>query len=440
MQNERKDSIIIGAALFAMFFGAGNLIFPPALGLAAGDNWLLCFSGFFVTGIILPIMGVLTVAKVGGTINTMADKVHPVFSKILSTVVVLAIGPLLAIPRTGATVFEIGVHPAFPAIPAWLVSVVYFSVTLIFVIKPSGIMDKIGKILTPILLLVISTIIFKGVTSPIGTAIQTGIDAPFSNGFTQGYQTMDALGAVLLGGMVLIAIKEKGYTAKKVTMRIATKAGLIAGGGLTFVYGGLLFLGATGSGVFAAGMPKTQLILGLTNSVLGSLGQVGLSIAVSAACLTTSIGLTAIVGNFFVDFSKGKLSYKSIVISTTVFSAVMSVVGVEAIISLAVPLLTIVYPLVIILIGMNFFGSRITNSALYVGAIAGALPISLIEALKGYSIFKSMGFEGLYDLTQTFPLASYGFSWIVPSVICAVVASMLIKIPCESTKTDVLTA
>lgn len=440
MQNKKKDSIIIGAALFAMFFGAGNLIFPPALGLAAGDSWLPCFLGFFVTGIIFPVLGVLTVAKVGGTISSMADKVNPTFSKILSTVVVLAIGPLLAIPRTGATVFEIGVQPAFPNVSPIIVSIIYFSITLLFVIKPSGIIDKIGKILTPILLLVISTIILKGIFFPIGDTVATGIAAPFSKGFTEGYQTMDTLGAVLLGGMVLMAIKEKGYSSKKDRMHLATNAGLIAGFGLTFVYGGLLFLGATSSSVFEAGIPKTQLILGLTNSVLGSLGQFGLSIAVSAACLTTSIGLTAIVGNFFTEFTNGKLSYKAIVIATTVFSAVMSVVGVEAIISLAVPLLTIVYPLVIILIGMNFFGNKISNSALYVGAVVGALPISLIDALKGYDIFKAIGFESLYELTMKFPLASYGFSWLVPSILCAIIAGLIIKIPVTSSDSDVLTA
>ncbi|MCT4660391.1 MAG: branched-chain amino acid transport system II carrier protein [Tissierellales bacterium] len=425
MQKERKDFIVVGAALFAMFFGAGNLIFPPALGLASGNHWFSCFLGFFLTGIVLPVMGVLTVSKIGGSIDVMGNKVGYHFSKVMTLLVVLAIGPLLAIPRTGATVFEIGVQPTFPNVSPILVSIIYFGITLAFVMKPSGIVDKIGKILTPILLVVISTIIIKGIFFPIGTPISTDMAVPFASGFTEGYQTMDALGAVLLGSIVLLALKDKGYKDHKTQLKMATKAGLLAGAGLAFVYGGLLYLGATGSGTFEAGLDKTSLIMAIATSILGSAGQGALSVVVSAACLTTSIGLTAVCGEAFVKLFNNKISYKATVIGTTLFSATMSVIGVEAIVGLAVPILTIVYPLVIILIGMNFFGDKIKNNAFYIGAVAGALPISLIDAFKDMGIFKAIGIEEAYNLTQHLPFAAHGFAWVVPAIVCSVALGLV---------------
>jgi len=416
MKNERKDFIVIGAALFALFFGAGNLIFPPALGLLSGENWLLCMFGFLLTGVGLPILGVITLSKAGGSINDLADKVHPVFAKVIGTITVLAIGPLLAIPRTGATVYEIGVQPLFGDIHPLIVSVIYFSITLFFVIKPSGIIDKIGKILTPILLAVISTIIIKGVFFPISTPIVTGIANPFSKGFLDGYQTMDALGSIVLGGIVLVSLKEKGYLGKKEQLRMTKKAGLLAGACLTFVYGGLLYLGATVSGVFEVGISKSELIIAITDNILGSMGQIGMCVAVSAACLTTSIGLTAVVGNYFEDLTKGKLSYKSIVIGTSVFSTIISVIGVEQIVKFSVPLLVLVYPVAILLIVLNLFDDYIKSNNVYKGAVFGAIIVSTFDALAAMNI----NIEFANSLIARLPFASSGFAWIVPAVVCGI--------------------
>lgn len=418
MRKETKDFIVVGAALFAMFFGAGNLIFPPALGMLSGDQWLLTILGFALTGVGLPILGVITIAKVGGSLKDFAGRVSPTFAKFLGAVIVLAIGPLLAIPRTGATVFEIGVSPLFPTVPPLAVSIVYFAITLFFVIKPSSIIDKIGKILTPILLLIVGIIIFKGMTSPIGPPVSTGIKLAFSEGFVGGYQTMDALASVVLGGLILFGLKEKGYEDKKSLVKLTSKSGMLAGAGLLFVYGGLLYLGATGSGVLSADLTKTELILALTSKVLGIYGQLGICLAVSVACLTTSIGLTAVVGNFFEELSNGKLSYKVIVIATTLFSIVMSVIGVEQIVKLSVPILVLVYPVTIILIVLNLVGHLIKGDALFRGMVIGALFISSYDALNALSF----NVEFANAFISKLPFASAGFAWILPSVLFGLAA------------------
>lgn len=428
MKKTQKDAIVIGAALFAMFFGAGNLIFPPAIGLAAGDQWVMSLLGFLVTGIGLPVMGVLAVSRAGGTISDLASKVGSKFSLFLGTIVILAIGPLLAIPRTGATVYEIGIKPMADINPL-LVSVVYFSITLFFVIKPSGVIDKVGKILTPILLMVIGLIIYNGVANPIGTPSTTPLANPFSSGFLEGYQTMDTLGSIVMGGIILTALLEKGYTDRKEQMRMTTVAGLLAGATLALVYGGLLYLGATGSGVLAADLPKTALIIEITNRVLGSSGQLIMCVAVSAACLTTSIGLTAIVGNYFEKLSGGKLSYRAIVIGTCVFSALMAVIGVEAIVKVAVPLLVLVYPMAIVLIVLNLMDAWIPSVRVYQGGIFGAAVIGLLDALKSID-FGPINqlvtlLEPVYSLVLRLPLAQMGFAWILPTVSFALLGAAL---------------
>lgn len=428
MKKTQKDAIVVGAALFAMFFGAGNLIFPPAIGLASGEAWVMSLLGFLVTGIGLPVLGVLAVSRAGGTISDLAGKVGPKFSVILGTVIILAIGPLLAIPRTGATVYEIGIKPMLN-LPPLLVSIVYFSITLFFVIKPSGIIDKVGKILTPILLFVIGLIIFNGIFKPIGTPVGTPKFNPFSHGFLEGYQTMDTLGSIVMGGIILSALLEKGYNDRKSQMKMTTIAGLLAGATLALVYGGLLYLGATGSGVYAPDLSKTELIISLTTAILGPSGQMVMCLAVSAACLTTSIGLTAIVGEYFEKLSKGKVSYQAIVIGTCVFSALMAVIGVEAIVKVAVPLLVLVYPMAIVLIVFNLADEWIKSPLIYRGGILGAFCIGLLDALKAIdvSFVKSLVslLSPVYSWVNMFPFASMGFAWVTPTAIFAIVGAVL---------------
>ena len=419
----KNDYVVIGLALFAMFFGAGNLLFPPALGVMAGDNWFMTNLGFVVTGVGFPILGVIALCKCGGSIDGMASKIHPLFSKALGIIVVLAIGPLLAIPRTGATVFEVGVKPLAPNVHPILSAVIYFSITLFFVIKPSGIMDKIGKILTPILVFMMGVIIVKGIVSPIGVATTSTIVSPFGTGFREGYQTMDALGSILMGGLVIVALKEKGYNTSEEKMIMTAKAGLIAGLGLAFVYTGLMYIGSTASGVFGADLSKSELIMAITSSILGGYGKIGMSLVVSAACLTTSIGLTAVVGNYFNELSGDKISYKAIVIATCIFSALASVLGVELIVKLAIPLLVLVYPVVIILIILSLFSDILHNRNTFRGAVIGALLVSSFDALGVLGI----KIEIINNLISKLPFAASGFSWLLPSIALSIAMTILIK-------------
>lgn len=423
MSKKNKDALVVGLALFAMFFGAGNLIFPPELGMQSGSKWILSAIGFFLTGIGMPLLGIMAVSRAGGSIDKLCSKVSPTFSKILGTIIVLCIGPFLAIPRTGATTFEMGIKPIFSGVNSIIFSIIYFSVTLFFVIKPSQIVDKIGKILTPALLAVLAIIIFKGVTSPMAVPGTPVLKNAFSSGFVGGYQTMDAMGSILMASIVLKSLIDKGYKEQKVQMKLAFRASLIAAVGLAFVYGGLLYLGATGNTVFPQDITKTQLVMNIAERTLGGFVSIALAICVTLACLTTSIGLTATTGNYFNELTKGKVSYEKIVIITTVISAVLANVGVEKIVRLSMPVLVAVYPITIVLIIMNMFDNLIHNKGAYIGAVYGALFVSLFDAMSALGFNTS--FIGRF--MNIIPLSNQGFAWIVPSIIGGVLFSLIKK-------------
>ncbi|WP_026895170.1 branched-chain amino acid transport system II carrier protein [Clostridiisalibacter paucivorans] len=419
-----KKILVIGFALFAMFFGAGNLIFPPSIGLGAGVKWKASLLGFSLTGIGLPILGILSIAISGGSIDSLLNKVGSKFAIIFSTIIILLIGPLLATPRIGATAYELGVKPFSSSIGPIMSSIIFFGLTLLLTIKPSGIVDIIGKFLTPILLIMISIIIYKGVSTPIGIPVNTQISQPFSIGFEKGYQTMDLLAAIVFGSIIIDDIKNKGIINKKDQFKVVAKTGLIAAIGLGIVYGGLLYLGATGSSIFPLHIEKAALTTSITTAVLGRLGKVALGLCVYSACLTTSVSLTATVGHFFNKLSKDKVKYSTAIIISTIISIIISNTGVEAIVVFADPILKIVYPIAIVLVIINVFDNLIQNKRIYLGATIGAFCVSLVDGLSAMGVNTSY----INKVIQMFPLADSGFGWILPAVLGIILTHLITKI------------
>lgn len=410
-----SDVLLVGLALFAMFFGAGNLIFPPYLGLLAGTDWPWALLGFVITGIGMPLLGIMAAARAGGTVEQMAGRVSPVFASLLSVVIILAIGPLLAIPRTGAAAFELGVRPSWPAFPSALFSVIYFGITLWFALNRSAVVERIGRILTPLLLLALGWIILEGVLRPLGPATRTDLQEPFGRGFREGYQTMDALASLVFAQIIVGALALRGYHEARDRVRLTSLAGLVAALGLACVYGGLVYLGATASGLHPAQLERTDLLIDLVRRLMGGTGQIALGVAVSLACLTTAIALTATVADYFSRLSGDRLSYRLIALATVVFSGFFATVGVTAIVNVAYPLLVTVYPVAIVLIVLTLVGGSAVPRAVYVGAVAGALLTSIPEALT----LAGLPFAPLNSAVARLPFAAAGFAWIVPSILGA---------------------
>lgn len=420
MKNSTKHSLVIGFALFAMFFGAGNLIFPPFLGKAAGSAFFASIIGFLITGVGLPLTGIIACAKINGTYNKMANRVGRKFAIITSVALILVIGPLFAIPRTAATTFELGVHPLFASVPQSIVVILYFAITLAFVLKPSSIIDNVGKILTPALLLMLAIIIFKGIIDPIGPIVNTSYKNGFSKALIEGYQTMDVMASVVFAGIIISSVKAKGYKNATDIMKMTIKSALVAVTGLAFVYGGLMYIGTQTSTLFPANIARTSLVTQLVKLDLGSIGSVILSLCVSLACLTTAIGLLASGAQFFSKLSKNILPYKATAIILTVVSGLLATNNVDSIVALAGPVLQILYPIVIVLIIITLLGDKVKSNMVVAITIYTTLIISILDTING--IFaNSIGF------IKFIPLASAGFSWIIPTLIAFVLSSILVK-------------
>ena len=418
MNNKNKDIIVVGFALFAMFFGAGNLIFPPFLGVTSGQSWLTGFGGFLIADVGLALLAVAAAAKCGGDITKILHRSGNTLAKILGIAIMVCLGPLLAIPRTAATTFEMGIQPILGNIISPLIfSIIFFSIVLVLTIRPSKVIDIIGEILTPALLIALAVLIIKGIVDPIGTiSPETMIDNVFANGVSQGYQTMDALGAVALSAILIASIHDKGYTKDSDKISISIKAGIVAAIGLCFVYGGLTYLGATVSNLYAGQdmntISQTALIVGITESVLGGPGKIILGVIVALACLTTAIGLTSATGNYFSKLTNGKLKYEVIVTIVSVFSAIVSNFGVNAIIKISAPILSMVYPATILLVVMTLFSDKIKNDNAFKGATYVTIIISILTVMN-------------VPLMNNLPLASLGFNWIVPAIIGGVIGNFI---------------
>ncbi len=420
MNKKIYDTGVVGFALFAMFFGAGNLIFPPYMGFLSGSVWTVALVGFLITGIGMPLMGIIASARAGGTVEHLAGRVGPKFARVLSIVIILAIGPLLAIPRTAAVTYEMGILPNIPWISRAVGSLIFFSITFFFALNQSKVVDKIGKILTPFLLITLVFIILKGILFPIATPTEGSLLSPFSSAFREGYQTMDAMASIVFAEIIIAALIFKGYKKVKDQVKMASLAGIIAASGLGFVYGGLMYLGATSRSLFSADIERTELLINIAYQILGNTGKVALGLAVSLACLTTSIGLTATVGDYFSSISKGKLKYRVICVFTVLFSGVFATVGVNKIVQIAVPFLVMVYPVAIILILLTIFGGKKLHRNIFRGAVVGALAISAFDALTSAGL--PIAFAN--NLISYIPLAKDGFPWIIPALIGGIIGAV----------------
>lgn len=426
MEIKRKDVIVCGFALFAIFFGAGNLIFPPHLGVIAGDRWYVAMFAFLLSDPVLPILGVIVTARLGGRADDLGKRVSPAFAKLIGTIAILTIGPFFAVPRTGATTHEIFVKPLFPGVPIWATAIVFFGLTLYITLNPGKVIDVIGKYLTPALLIILTLIVVISIVNPPDPKVTTEATGLFTMGFSEGYQTMDALGSPLMAGIVMTDLIRRGYSDKETQFKASVQVGIVAFILLALVYGGLTYAGATVGGHFDGETERTALLIGMVELMLGNVGKVFMGVAVALACLTTSTGLSSTCGNYFETISGGKLKYKYIVMACVAVAFVLSLIGVDGLIAIAVPILSAIYPVIIVLIVMSIFDHKIKYNWTYTGAVIGAFVVALIESINLASVMR--GGNLLADQVATLkslPLAAFGFEWILPAVVCSIILTII---------------
>lgn len=407
-----KDSLVVGFALFAVFFGAGNMIFPPAIGFMSGSSWGFAFAALLLAAIILPILAIVAVSNAKGSFEELSKPIGKWFYVAFNLFVMIGVGVLANIPRTAATTHEMGVMPLFPSIPIQATVVVFFALTYYFANDKTNFVDKVGKILTPGLMIILLMIGIKAVISPLAIPSPSQVPNPFSASFIELYFSGDLLTGLLCAPIFISAIVAKGYTEEVDRKKMTLNASIVAGVGFVLVYGGLLYLGAHAGNLFPTDVARTDLLNGLVNRSLGNIGTIGLSIAVSLACLSTAIGLTAAVSDFVSSLTKNKISYKVMAAITCIVGVVIGAIGVDNIISFAGPIFFTVYPPAIVLTFLGLLKKYVPNVGAYRYAVLFALAIS---AMKGLSV---LGIQiGIVDsIVSSLPLYALGFEWIIPSI------------------------
>lgn len=451
----KNSYVIVGFMLFALFFGASNLIYPAFLGLYSGGNLAVAILGFCLTGVVVPLLGVIAVAYSGAT--NVEEIVRPVsrqFAVLFSIAIYLLLGPLFVLPRTGTVSFDVGINPFFGdnLIIKIIYGLFFFGLAFWMAIKPSKLADIIGKYLTPALLGMIALLVVMSFISPsgdIGLAHNAASDitnafkdSPFIAGLVNGYQTMDSLASLVYAIIVIEAIR--GYGAKDASEVALSsfKSGLIATVFLALIYVFVGRIGATSQSLFALSDGKYTLggvavenggvILGqVSRDYLGVIGQIALAIAVFLACLTTATGIVTACAEYFHKLQP-KLSHEMWVGILLSVSLVLYFGGLSELTKWSGPFLFLLCPLAIVIILLIFLSKFFDNSPIvYRFAIGFTAIPALYDMLS--SLSKNTGLfalpKGMVDFfTHTVPLGNYTIGWLTFAVVGTLIGMVVYKV------------
>jgi LIVCS family branched-chain amino acid:cation transporter len=419
--NKTKEAFVLGFAIFAGFFGAGNLILPPFLGFKSGSDWWLVALGFLGSTVVIPLLALLGHARLQGTMIDFGNKVSFKFSLIFS-ICVYIIATVLACPRTAAVTHEMAVQPYLNT-GSLLTSSIYFSLVFIFAINRGKVIDILGKYLTPIIGIILLAIIYMGVFAPADAMLTGQYITPYVNGFLEGYQTYDALAGLLMGAVVVITVsnskKEKTVYEKRMMIM---KSGLIAMFGLLIIYMGLIYLGAKYNAVFESTITRPQLLSALASITLGKVGASFLSVLVALACFTTAVSIIVGTADFFKGLFQG--SQRVYIITVALSSALGIFMGqfeVKFIIDLAVYALMFIYPLAMILIILNVLPEKFSSQVVFRTVVSVTFVFSIPDFLK--FLIATEKLEIIYELI---PFSKNGLGWVLPSILTFLVVNSLI--------------
>ena len=417
-----KDIMALGFMTFALFVGAGNIIFPPMVGIQSGEFVWTAAIGFLITAVGLPVLTVIALARVGGGIDALSSPIGKAAGLVLATVCYLAVGPLFAIPRTATVSFEVGIAPLTGegATSLLVYSLIYFALVIFISLYPGKLLDTVGHFLAPLKIVALTVLGIAALLWPAGSlapATHEYQQSAFSSGFINGYLTMDTLGAMVFGIVIVNAARSRGVSESTLLTRYTVIAGLIAGIGLTLVYLSLFKLGSDSASIVPQSANGAEILHAYVQHTFGGMGSFFLALLIFIACMVTAVGLTCACAEFFEALLP--FSYRQLVFILGLFSMVVSNLGLSHLIQFSVPVLTAIYPPCIVLVLLSFTlkfwhkSSRIIALPMLVSLIFG-----IIDAIKATE-FKAL----LPAIVQNLPLAEQGLAWLPPSLITLILVA-----------------
>jgi len=417
--NGKRNTWVVAFALFSLFFGAGNLILPPQLGFKAGETWWLVLLGFAISAVLVPILGIMAHARLQGTMFDFGKKVSPVFS-LVYCYLVYAISIALPSPRTASVTHEMAIQPFFES-ASLLTSTIYFILVFVFVMNRSKILDIVGKALTPTIVLILLAIIVSTLTGFDFSFGPSNFANSMASGILEGYQTFDAIGAVVVGGVIIISLNLKNQESSFETKRaIITKAGLLAGLGLFVIYAGLILTGALLRDHFDPEITRTALLNGISLKTLGTIANQLLGVLVALACFTTAVGIVTGTADFIKGrFNGSQRAYASTAVVGCLLGVVMGQFNVGYIIAVALPALMFIYPVTIVLIVLNVLPEKWASKTVFQWVVAITLIFSIPDFLQSISLF-----DGQTKMMQWLPLGQYHMGWLLPAIVVFLITNV----------------
>ncbi len=354
----KKESIAIGLAMFSMFFGAGNIIFPLAVGQYAGDQNHIAMTGLILTAALMPIAGVIAMILFEGNYKQFFGRLGQLPGLIIAILIISLLGPLGSTPRCIAlsyTTFKATIGHISPFLFSAIACVLIF----LFSFKKSHILTLLGWVLTPILLLSLIVIIILGlVTSPETSLAAHSKMSIFFYGLKEGYNTMDLLAAFFFSSTILNLLRLRTTPEeqeKRKHLRIALRASLIGAFLLGAIYLGFSYLASFhGQDLLSSG--KDELLAALMMKIAGKHAGLLVCITVIFACLTTAIALISAFADFFQkEIFKEKIRYEYILVAALLLTFFVSTFEFSGISAFLGPILEICYPGLIVLTFLNIF-------------------------------------------------------------------------------------
>jgi len=415
--------IVISGAMFSSHFGVGDLIFPPMLGRGAGTSWFIAAIGYMIINSVGVWLAYLACAHQNQSLTGIATRILGKYFGKIYTAVPILITVFFILPRISSATHEMAVLPLLAGVPLWITLAIFFLLSFYIASTRATVIDKIGKVLAPVLIIFVLILAFRGIVSPLSTPHSPGTPTALKDGMLSAYNTMNAIAALLFGGWVLHELKIRNIETREDKDKNLNVIGISTAVLLGITSTVLVYLGASSGSSF----PDASIGVLSTNIASGLLGQIGLfsfAVILALSCLTTSAAIISMAGDMFSEMTNGKLKYRTIVIIATVIGFTLGLVGLSRIVKYTVPWLVLLYPsIIVIILSSLYYNFDKIKRSVTIGVVV-AIFFGLGDMLSFYGLSSNY----ITKFTSSLPLGSQGLGWVLPTIAIMVVAQVIIQL------------
>ncbi len=423
--------IVISGAMFSSHFGVGDLIFPPILGRGAGASWFTAALGYMIINSIGVWLAYLACAHQNQSLTGIATRTLGDFFGKIYTAIPILITIFFILPRVSSATHEMAILPLSPSIPLWITLAIFFLLSFYVAYTRATVIDKLGKILAPVLILFVIILAVRGIASPLSIPKSPGSLTALSDGMLNAYNTMNAIAALLFGGWVLHELNIRNIKTKEDQNINLNVIGFSTAVLLGITSTALVYLGASSGSSFpdaSIGVLSTKIAQGL----LGQIGLFSFAVIMALSCLTTAAAIISMAGDMFSEMTNGKLKYRVTVALSTIIGFTLGLVGLSRIVKYTVPWLVLLYPsIIIIILSALYYKFDKIRKSVTIGVIV-ALFFGLGDMLSFYGLTSNF----ITKISSQLPLGGQGLGWFLPTIIIMGIAQLIFKPTIEEEKSS----